>query len=636
MNNIYNSHFLPALTLVLLVTLTLIGYSIGIGGPFLLDDFHNLGPIAIDGGVDSLGAVLRYMFAWDGLEFSRPVARLSFLIDDQYWPAPAYEFKKTNIAIHLINGLLIAFLCFQLLRRVMVQSKALWVSILCCGLWLVNPLQVSTTLYVVQRMTQLMLLFMLASLICYVFFRSSSRPINKILWLCLAGIFALLSFLSKENAAIILMLYFCVDYSFFYRKNNRVDVRHLFFSACLMAVFLIAYFWMLYITVSADTYQGRDFTLLQRVLIQGEMLYQYIYFWLGLGADQLTLFHDDVEWKIKNIGIGLAWVYWLLHAAVVFLAIRFFKSHPIITFGVAWFYIGHMVESSFIPLELMYEHRNYMPSMGLALIAAYSFMLLFDWLKERNLIVLGIGLPVLFLSILMIGLVHRASIWSDYRMLSSKWAAEHPNSLRAQDSFISMLEVNGMELMALNKLNEVYPRFNEAALLIHRVVLECKVFQSDSEELSSFRIDDFVKMNFTSGVNFYLKDMTDSPNRKCIDDAIAGGDLIDLMAAAENMPLLRSKSKYYAQYLDIASGFYISEKEYAKAVIAREKLWEVQPTIDTALKLAELFLMGGDRDQARTKIAWAKVQDEARWYANKKVTNAIYYLEQSLLFLEQQ
>ena len=100
-----------------------------------------------------------------------PVSMLSFLLDAQDWPANPAPFKYTNILIHLLCGLAFCWLSF-LLSQLLQLSRAAsaQIALFVMGIWLVHPLNVSTTLYVVQRMTQLMTLFAGLSLIfiCWV------------------------------------------------------------------------------------------------------------------------------------------------------------------------------------------------------------------------------------------------------------------------------------------------------------------------------------------------------------------------------------------------------------------------------------------------------------------------------------
>ena len=46
-----------------------------------------------------------------------------------------------------------------------------------------------------------------------------------------------------------------------------------------------------------------------------------------------------------------------------------------LAFGIAWFLVGHSIESTVFSLELYFEHRNYFPGVGLFLLAGVLFAL---------------------------------------------------------------------------------------------------------------------------------------------------------------------------------------------------------------------------------------------------------------------
>src|SRR3546814_2498510 len=98
----------------------------------------------------------------------------SFLANAQDWPADPRPFKATNLLIHLLNTLLVFVLARQLLGLAKCD-KPLIAATLCAALWALHPMQVSTVLYVVQRMTELAALFSLLGLICYVHGRSEEH-----------------------------------------------------------------------------------------------------------------------------------------------------------------------------------------------------------------------------------------------------------------------------------------------------------------------------------------------------------------------------------------------------------------------------------------------------------------------------
>ncbi len=98
----------------------------------------------------------------------RPLALLSFLIDANDWPADPYPFKRTSVLLHLINGALLCALLRNLGRAIgKPEAQVKSAALLGAGFWLLHPLFVSTTLYIVQREAMLPTLFILIGLLGY-------------------------------------------------------------------------------------------------------------------------------------------------------------------------------------------------------------------------------------------------------------------------------------------------------------------------------------------------------------------------------------------------------------------------------------------------------------------------------------
>lgn len=616
------------LSLFFVVLMLVFGfYSLGLNGPFLLDDFNNLSGIGTGDGVVQLSDLMRYVFSVDGSEFSRSLARLSFVANDQFWPSSPYAFKLTNIAIHLMNGLLIALLLLRLLPQWLDQIVAERVALLCAALWLLHPLHVSTTLYVVQRMTQLMLFFLLLSLFFYILFRNARTYAQAAVSLFFSGLSALLSVLAKENGAVLLLLIPMLELYCFKDKTTRFQ----FFSK-ILSITLGSLFIGLFIIVVIDRlpgYEGRFYSLEERIQIQGWVLFEYLRYILLPSIDGMGIFHDDVEWKMQWQGVGNAGWYWLLHAGFG-LAVGFlFRRHKIVIFGLLWFYLCQLIESTFIALELVFEHRNYLPSIGILLIAAYLLDLATSRLRSKSMPVIAVLLIIAPMIYLSIQLSHRAALWSEYRILTHKWAMEHQDSLRAQYAQIVLLELDGDAKKALVEVLAQEKKFDDLTLPLYRIRLECAIdpLVNNKRKLS---VRSFAQVNYTSGIGVALKKLIASEHRECIERHLEGGNMDDLVVAVESMPLLKNKAKNYAQYLDIADDYYINNLDYTSAIITRERLWEVQPTIVTALKLIELYILGGDYDNAQKYLDWAKAEKEKLWFDDALAAKNILHLERLL------
>src|SRR5690606_32092624 len=148
--------------------LTVLVYLPGLSGPFLFDDFPNLEQLGARGPIKSLELLRAYLTSGFAGPTGRPVSLLSFLLDANDWPTDPWPFKRTNLVIHLIIGVVLYVTTRKLVEADGHTSEdAPPIAALSAALWLLNPFLVSTTLYAVQRMTQLAALFVLAGIYCY-------------------------------------------------------------------------------------------------------------------------------------------------------------------------------------------------------------------------------------------------------------------------------------------------------------------------------------------------------------------------------------------------------------------------------------------------------------------------------------
>jgi hypothetical protein len=165
---------LPLLVALLIIALTWWAYAPGLHGPFLFDDFANLPALGAIGPIDNWPSFWRYVTSGTADPTGRPLTLLSFLVDAHNWPAAPYSFKRTNLIIHLLNGALLYPLLTKLGQALAVDTyRSRTAALFGTTLWLLHPLLVSTTLYVVQREAMLPATFVLAGLLIWLHGRIS-------------------------------------------------------------------------------------------------------------------------------------------------------------------------------------------------------------------------------------------------------------------------------------------------------------------------------------------------------------------------------------------------------------------------------------------------------------------------------
>ena len=611
-----------AIALLFLTAACFFAYFPGLNGPFLLDDFHNLEQIAVLGGIESYPDALRYIFGNSGTDIYLSTSRASFLLNAQDWPAHPFTFKLTNVLIHCFNSVLV-FLMVDKLAILTNQPKARLLALLVTTSWLLMPMHVTSVLYVVQRMALLGATFSLLSIVAYLNYCQK----KNFIFVLSSAAFALVAVVSKANSAVLLLLIPLLSYFITKRATLKQQAVISLLLKIAPVLFCAAFLYALFSRY--DHYSGREFTLIDRLLSQSSILFEYVSLSFSPLAN-FTVFHDDKEFLLQQSSTLFSAALWLVHLSLIFWGVRLVKRGNLLGVAILWFYACHSVESTVMPLELMFEHRNYMPSIGLMLAAALALFKLSGKLRKIDIncgvrIAISLFLPMLYLT----GLIYHANLWSDYRNLASKWTYENPTSIRSHLYFNSMLENSGLEQLALNTLREKNKLFDTPQLKLQEVILRCKV-----EQLPTIvDLDNLSLQNFNSGMLYELKRISNLSGEDCIKASFPGG-IMKLAEAIEQMPLLQEKRSYYAQFLDISANIYIQHGDYTSALINREKAWMLQPSIPTALKVAELALAGGNPELAQSFIQQAQRLDTLRWYRDQKVEKQISNLSNALTVLK--
>ena len=471
--------FFPLLALpLLLICLPLLALSPALSGPFLFDDHSNLDALeAFDNDGVTLDNLRTYLSIKTPGPTGRPLAMFSFLINDTGWPSDAASFKYTNLLIHLINGLLLCWLIFCLLREKQVSGQyqaACW-AVLLAALWVLNPYQLSSVMYVIQRMAQLATLFVLSGCIFYVIGRQclqAGRIIQGygLIW---SGYLVALLFgmLSKENAALYCLLVPLIEWLVFSGQRRPWLLRlTLLLPALLVLAVLGRYFF------AADTYGlSRDFTLYERLLSQGRALGYYLWRYLVPGVGYVGVYTDGFEKSHSLLQPLSTLLWWSFHFCLIGTSLVLRRRLPLFSLGVLFFYVAHSMESGPVPLELFYEHRNYLPSVLLFLGLAY--------LPVQRLSVVLLGVAVC----LMAGLQYlQSTYWGDERQLKAVMAVENPTSERAWITYAAYLETQGKMGDALSVLR-AYRRENSTGidLELNLINLACVLGVDQREDVTA-------------------------------------------------------------------------------------------------------------------------------------------------------
>jgi protein O-mannosyl-transferase len=409
----------------------------GLQGLFFFDDHPN---IVLNPGVklaDLSWVSLR--MAWSsGIsgQFGRPVSQLSFALNHYFSGFYPFAFKLTNLVIHGLNGVLVYLLGYQLLDSLRQKQRLNNIG-LCAALvavaWMIHPIQLTSVLYVVQRMTSLSAFFLLAALLLHVSARRrKDMDWIAVSWLMLAWcVFWPLSMLSKETG--ILLPGFVALYELIVRRSERGGLdffgRTTFLLSIMLALGLVTYLASPFGQWIVSGYEIRSFSLVERLLTETRVIWAYVYWTVFPNMGSFALFHDDfgVSSSLTSPWTTLPAVAGLMGLSI--LTIVTSRKLPLVAFGIAWFLVGHSLESSFIPLELVHEHRNYLPLFGLCLLPVGLLgSLEMKAGINRTLIVTSLAAMLAYFGFLT---AMRANMFSQEHLRTQLEAQFHPNSARA-------------------------------------------------------------------------------------------------------------------------------------------------------------------------------------------------------------
>lgn len=435
------------IALAVLAILLFSAYSNTFFNPPVMDDFHSFVDepnVQIESvSLDSLKKLSRTEFG-----FSRLLPMATFAWDFYWGKGHVWAFHVTNFLIHLSCMVMLFFFLKILFKCAELQCyknhasplMRFWLIFCIAGLWALSPVQTNAVTYLVQRMTSLATLFYLISITFYLQARFCQRrggPAAKVVgFYFIVVISALGSFFSKEISATLPIVVIILEIMFFTPDLFRQITNRKIIFWPLISLFIVTGFIFVIVVLPhfLEGYDHRYFTLSERLLTELRVVSSYV-FLLLLPLPRFMNFEHDVALSTSLITpfSTLFSLFFLLF--LLFSAWKIRNSQRLISFGILWFFINLMIESTFIPLELKFEHRLYLPSIGfyLALVVGVK-ALLKKWpfiksLRVENKALVISSIFILF-SILSGMTYARNSCWSDNLALYSDCVRKAPGKAR--------------------------------------------------------------------------------------------------------------------------------------------------------------------------------------------------------------
>ncbi len=590
--------------------LATLAYWPGLSGGFLFDDFINLRTLGDYGRIDDWRTLLYYLTSGIADPTGRPVSLATFLIDARDWPADPFPFKRTNLLLHLANGILLMLVIRRLERRLSSTPHAAaatqrdWIALLAGMLWLAHPFLVSTTLYVVQRHAMLPLTFVMLAFLCWdqAYQRLlEERRGRALAWSVLGvGGCTLLAGLSKPNgllAPLLLLIATAVIYRpdlGFRPVATRARVQRLAgwvlgIPAALMLAYLISR-----VPGNLDVSGVRSFTLGERLLTQPRVLFDYLGHLLlpRFGGGGVFVEHYPASTGLLSPWTTLPALLGLLGLGVAAALVH--RRHPLLAFALLFYLGAHLLESSVVMLELYFEHRNYLPTVFLSWPLARWLISGQRLPRLRRL--LRIALPIALLLMTW----QRSLTWGNPELLAAMAAAENPESMRAQVVAATGPSTAGSPVEAAHRLRAAIAEHGSTVELVFNLIgQECTppVATLAPETLQQAQQAVAAETRFHQGIiQWFRSAIARAAAGDCNGlDFVAMQRLLDAMAAN---PRSRSNPNRRQNLLHLRGHLAMRRGEAAQALAWFNQSLDARPDLDTALNQAAFLGNQGRPDLA--------------------------------------
>ncbi len=421
-----------------------------------------------------------YAYPGEPGKLFRPVANFSFALNWFWGQGQTSGYHLANITIHCLTTIALYLCCLLLLRSPATARHNLknpqLSALLAASLWTLAPIHTQSVTYIVQRMAQLATLFSITAILFFLLARLSTVTKKRFLFSCCFLACALLALGSKENSILLLLSVPLIEGIFFSQKKIRNFAEKI--SPIWWAIiFLIALTVIGFILSQFSTrYDHRSFTLIERLLTEPRILLFYLSQILFPAASRLSIEHNII------VSTSLFTPWSTLPAILSCIGLLFFsflriRTKPLLSFAILFFFINHLVESTFIPLELLYEHRNYLPSLFLFLpVSVFIVNFLSDCTEKKPqrqqtvIITLCIG----FLLFSGISTIKRNTAWETEESLWQDALSKAPDSARSRINLAASYITKGQHKEALALLEQTKGLSGATKNRIPAIVLHLK------------------------------------------------------------------------------------------------------------------------------------------------------------------
>lgn len=408
---------------------------------------------------------------WDNLEqtlygvdqrrFSRPFAYLTFGINYYFGKLNTYGYHVVNIFIHYLASIFLFLFIYRTLNLPRLQlphgSSSYSIALLATFFWATNPVQVTAVTYIVQRMASMAGMFYIMSMYFYISGRTEKTVWKKSSCFILCSLSATLALGTKENAVMLPISIYIYDLLLIqdFNKDNLIKKFKYFVLPAIILMLASLLLFVDFHSIVGD-YSKWEFTIRERLLTETRVIVFYISLLLYPVSSRLMLDHDF----IISRSLFDPWTTCAAILAILFclgLAVRIARKKPLISFCIIFYFLNHLIEGSFIPLDLAFEHRNYIPSMLFFVPPAVFAVHVLDYFSYKQVFQLLTSFLIGFLLFAQGHTVYMYNyLFRDAYLLWTDNAAKAPNLSRPHNNVGVALSEFGLYDEALKSYEKAY------------------------------------------------------------------------------------------------------------------------------------------------------------------------------------
>lgn len=461
MNSLLNPKQFNYLAAGLILLAAIIVYSNSFKVPFQFDDIYH---ITQKKAIRSIDNFTKFT-AWNNIN-ARPLPMFTLALNYRWGGVNPAGYHVMNLAFHILAGWIVYLLSLQILSLKnlklgnRITDNKHYFALLAALLFIVHPLQTQAVTYVIQRITALSTLFYLLGV--YYYIKGRVLHVQEANWktgttyYILTFVAFMFSLLSKQIAVTFPLALLLVEWFFIRDAEGKMLKKFLLTAAAAVGILIIIGAASYGIPREAEEIP-RDVYLFTSLKVFVKYLQMYI---IPVG--------QNLDYDIKASETLFGWRELgslAIIIGLIYLAYRLFVKNPLISFGIAWFFVTLLVEQSIIPIkDFIFEHRFYLPSFGVivaSLAALFTYLPMMDFRKARvpAAIALALGL------VLVYGYAAHArnKVWQSDLELWTDAVSKSPKKGRPylwQGIAFSSLGLHQEAKAAIDKCIELMPNFS--------------------------------------------------------------------------------------------------------------------------------------------------------------------------------